>query len=229
MKLRHPLIISCAARVLAGFIRCHLATQRFTEIQLGDQNVPTTPGLQPRYIYTFWHDGLILPASRYGGYDVHVLISQHADGQLIAETAGYLGYNTVRGSTTRGGREALRSLLGLERRNHVVITPDGPRGPRHVMQPGAIYLASRSGLPIVPVGVAFDRPWRAKSWDRFAIPKPFRRAVVVTDSGIVVPPEADRDELERYRQIIQERMDHVTQVAERAVAGETPVRLRRAA
>lgn len=229
MKLRHPRMISLAATVLSGWARLHLATVRFRYHALAEANTPNTPGLRQRFIYTFWHDGLLIPASQYGKFDVHVLISQHADGQLITDIASRLGYKAVRGSTSRGGREAVRQLLALGGRNHIVITPDGPRGPRRQFQPGAIYLSSRSGLPIVPVGVALDRPWRARSWDRFAVPIPFRKAVLVTDAAITVPPEADRDELERYRLLLQSKMDHCSEVAKQIVAGRAVAPLRAAA
>src|SRR5438093_1235620 len=73
-----------------------------------------------------------------------VLISQHADGDLIARTAEHLGIDTVRGSTTRGGMQAIRELLQISRRTHLVITPDGPKGPRRTVQPGVIFLAAQT-------------------------------------------------------------------------------------
>jgi lysophospholipid acyltransferase (LPLAT)-like uncharacterized protein len=182
--------------------------------------MPTSPGFRGTYLYTFWHENMLLPAHHFGGYNIHVLISKHADGQLIAETIHRLGFHTVRGSSSRGGIEAAREILKLGQTCQVVITPDGPRGPRRQFQPGAIYLASRTGLPLIPVGIAFDRPWRFKSWDRFAMPKPFRRAILTSTDPIAVPRDADKDTLERYRLLMQSKMDYASECAELLAAGE---------
>lgn len=220
MKLRHPLLISLASRLLTGFVRVLIGSQRYTYHPLGAPNMPTCPGFRGTYLYTFWHENMLLPANQFGGYGIHVLISKHADGQLIAETIERLGFHTIRGSSSRGGIEAAREILKLGQSAQVVITPDGPRGPRRQFQGGAIYLASRTGLPIIPVGIAFDRPWRFNSWDRFAMPKPFRRAILTSTDPVPVPRDADRDVLERYRVLLQQKMDYCTECAERLAAGE---------
>jgi lysophospholipid acyltransferase (LPLAT)-like uncharacterized protein len=150
---------------------------------------------------------------------VHVLISQHADGQLIAEVCRHLGFRTVRGSTTRHGVEALRQMLKAARRAHLGITPDGPRGPRRQVQPGLVYVAAKTGLPIVPAGFAYDRPWRARSWDRFAMPRPWSRATCVTADPITVPAELTREGLEEYRRRVEEALLSATDAAERLALG----------
>jgi lysophospholipid acyltransferase (LPLAT)-like uncharacterized protein len=154
----------------------------------------------------------LLPAFLYGRPDIAVLVSQHADGQLIAGVAEQLGFATVRGSTTRGASEAGRRLL--RRDGHLAITPDGPRGPRRQVQTGVVYLAAKLGLPIVPFGVGYDQPWRAKSWDRFAIPRPGSRAVLVTDQAMFVPADADRTMLEEHRRRVEAALLRLTSLAE---------------
>jgi hypothetical protein len=94
------------------------------------------------------------------------------------------------------------------------LTPDGPRGPRRRVQPGLIYLASRSGLPIVPVGFGLDQPWRMASWDRFALPRLRSRAVCVTAAPISIPPEVKAEELEDYRRAVENAMNAMTAAAE---------------
>ena len=128
-----------------------------------------------------------MPAYHYGRRDIHVLISEHADGQMIAEACRHLGFRVVRGSATRGGVEAVRQMVRRSRSAHLAITPDGPRGPRRQVQPGVVYLAAPTGLPIVPFGIAFERAWRMNSWDRFAVPWPWSGAVCVTAEPIHVP------------------------------------------
>jgi lysophospholipid acyltransferase (LPLAT)-like uncharacterized protein len=78
-----------------------------------------------------------------------------------------------------------------------------------------IYLAARTELPIVPIGLAFNRPWRARSWDRFALPRPGRRAICITAEPIRVPPDADRDQLEKFRQLVEQNLLNLTEQAER--------------
>jgi len=155
---------------------------------------------------------MLLPAYHYARADIYILISQHADGQLIAEVCENLGFRTVRGSTTRGGADAIRHMMRLSA--HLAITPDGPRGPRRKTQQGLTYLAARTGLPIVPVGIAFRRPWRMSSWDRFALPKPWSLGVCVTDDPIEVPADADRELLVAYTDRVESELQRLTGIAE---------------
>jgi lysophospholipid acyltransferase (LPLAT)-like uncharacterized protein len=131
------------------------------------------------FIVVFWHEQ-ILPVSwihRHRG--MASLISRHADGEIIARIAERLGYQTVRGSSSRG---AVRALLEAEQRVNegiaVGFTPDGPRGPRRVFAPGALIVAQRTGRPVVAIGATASRAWRLKSWDRHLVPKPFATVTV---------------------------------------------------
>src|SRR5205807_4997169 len=121
-----------------------------------------------------------------------------------------LGMGMVEGSATRGGIEAVRKLTREHHPwRHLAVTPDGPRGPRRVVQPGIVYVASRTGMRIVPAGVGYRRPWRAGSWDRFALPKPFSRARCLTAEPIAVPGSLRSTELEPYRLRVQAEMDRL--------------------
>lgn len=105
-----------------------------------------------RLILAFWHGRQLMIPIGYRGAGAYVLISQHQDGELIHRIISRFGHRSVRGSTTRGGAVALRQLIQLGRSGvDLVVTPDGPRGPRQVAQMGAIHLAKATGLPIVPV------------------------------------------------------------------------------
>lgn len=218
MKIRHPLLIKAIGWVGAWLIRVWVGTLRYRYYPLGLNVDPWRPGLNSWYIYAFWHENMLLLAYQYGRPDIWVLISQHADGQMIADTCRHLHFNLVRGSTTRGGVEAVRRMLKAGRAAHLAITPDGPRGPRRQVQPGLVYLAARTGLAIVPVGIGYDRPWRLNSWDRFALPRPFSRAVTVTADPISIPPDADKDQLEAFRQRVEAALSEATQRA--AIAAE---------
>jgi lysophospholipid acyltransferase (LPLAT)-like uncharacterized protein len=223
MKIRNLWLIKAIGWAGAWVIRLWVGTLRYRYQPLGPNVDPHQPGLSGRYIYAFWHENMLLPAYQYGRSDIWVLISQHADGQMIAEACRHLGFQLVRGSKTRGGVEAVRQMLRLGRQDHLAITPDGPRGPRRRIQPGLIYLAAQTGLPIVPVGIGFRRPWRLDSWDHFALPRPWSRAVCVTTEPIVVPPGADKDGLEYYRQQVERALLEATEIAERwAESGQRP-------
>lgn len=220
MKLRHPELLRAAGCLAAWVVRGWVGSLRYRRVLLGPDVDPTTPGQPRRYLYAFWHETLLLPALRYSGTPTKVLISEHADGELIAQACRHLGLGVIRGSTTRGGAKALRQILKLGGTKHLVVTPDGPKGPRRQFQPGAVFLASRTGLPIIPVGFAYHKEWRLNSWDRFALPCPFSPAVGVLGEPLVVPPDADRAALEALRQTAQAAMDRVTALAEERAAAE---------
>jgi lysophospholipid acyltransferase (LPLAT)-like uncharacterized protein len=217
MKLRHPTLIKLFAFLAAWLVRWWIGTLRYRYRSFGPEIRPTAPGLRGRYIYAFWHESLLLVAGHYARRDVYVLISHHADGQLIAEVCHHLGFSLIRGSTTRGGVEAVRQMLRAGRKAHLAVTPDGPRGPRRRVQPGLVYLAARTGLPIVAAGIAYRRPWRLRSWDRFAVPKPWSTGICLTLAPITVPTNADNDQIEDYRQRLEEAMLWATDLAERWV------------
>ncbi len=219
MKIRSPWLIRMVSRVASVLVRLLVGSLRYRYQPLGPNVDPNQPDFQGRYIYAFWHENLLLPAYHYGRPDIWVLISQHADGELIAQTCQHLGFRVVRGSTTRDGRsrggvEAVRQMVRLAQKGHLAFTPDGPRGPRRQVQMGVIYTAALTGLPIVPVGFAWRNAWRMKSWDRFAVPVPFSAAVCVTAEPIAVPETTDRDQLEVYRGRVQEALDLAQAMAE---------------
>ena len=111
-----------------------------------------------RVIYCFWHDRLFMMPFIAIGEKVSILISQHRDGEYISRIVSWFGYETVRGSSTRGGSLALRRMIKAMRNGcHGAITPDGPKGPRHRVKDGAILLASMTGAPLVPVAFSSSK------------------------------------------------------------------------
>jgi hypothetical protein len=217
MKLRDPKSIRRAARLAAIIARGWNLTLRFAYRPLTSYMVNDRPELigDARFIYAFWHEHLFVPVYVFARSDTAVLASQHADGELVAQVAERFGFRVVRGSTTRGGTTALLQMLrkGWGAR-HLAITPDGPRGPRRKCQFGAVYLASRTGLPIVCGGFGFSHYWRAGSWDRFAVPMPFSRVRCVTTHAIHVPPGLNAAELEPYQRAVEESTNHAAAIAE---------------
>jgi lysophospholipid acyltransferase (LPLAT)-like uncharacterized protein len=217
MKLRHPGLIRGLALLGSWLIRGWMRTLRFRIDDRASGRHPTDPTIQP-CIYAFWHESLLFPTLF--PTPVHVLISQHADGEFIAQACHHLGIGTVRGSSRRGGSQALLEMLRLCKGKHLAITPDGPRGPRRRVQPGVIFLASRSGLPIVPFGVGYTHAWRAGSWDRFAVPWPFSSIRCVVAPPVTVPGDLDLAGLEHYRRHVEALLLYATEEAERWAAGK---------
>jgi hypothetical protein len=160
-----------------------------------------------RLIYAFWHSRMVVPAFTHRGRGIGVLSSEHRDGEIMSRTLVRLGFQSVRGSTTRGGAEGLRGLMSLPAECDLAITPDGPRGPRWVAKPGIVFLAGSLGIPILPAGILVRPAWQLRSWDRFLLPKPFARAVVVFGEPIVVPgiPASD-EERDRLAGVLQARL-----------------------
>jgi len=210
---RHSWAVKTIAGTAALALRYWIRTLRYDYRPRGPWLEPGCTG-GDRFIYAMWHEYLLLPVLRYAHPEVHVLISRSGDGQLLAELCRRLRIPVVRGSTSRGGAEAVRQLLRAGCRTHLALTPDGPRGPRRRVQPGLIYLASRSGLPIVPVGFGLDRPRRLASWDQFALPRLRSRAACVTAEPISIPAELGSDDLETYRQKVENAMQAMTAAAE---------------
>ncbi len=219
MKIRHPALIKAMGFAIGWLVRLWIGTLRYRYRPLGANLDPNGANFQGRYIYAFWHENILVPAYHYGRRDIHVLISEHADGQLIAEACRHLGFRVVRGSATRGGARAVRQMIRRSRSAHLALTPDGPRGPRRQVQLGVVYLAAMTGLPIVPFGIAFESAWRTNSWDRFALPRPWSAAVCVTADPIHVPENLRKDRLEEYRVRVQQAMDEASAAAERIVNG----------
>ena len=211
MKLRHPLVIRIAAFVAALLIRAWMSTMRIRIVSADGLRHPVNPAAE-RFVYAFWHESLLAPLVCKP--KIRVLISQHRDGELIAQCCHWLGVGTIRGSTSRGGSQALPEMIRGADDAHLGITPDGPKGPRRELQPGVVMVASQAGLKVVPAGIGFVSAWRMNSWDQFALPKPFSTLVGVVGQPIEVPASLDRREMRAWQQHIQDQLLSMTALAE---------------
>ncbi|WP_340115825.1 lysophospholipid acyltransferase family protein [Pelagibius sp. 7325] len=175
-------------------------------------------------ILCLWHGrmfflsgGWAKPPERLG-----VLASGHRDGQLIARGAkSFGGYDTVSGSSRRGGVTALRGMSRLlDQGITVVITPDGPKGPRMRFKAGAVKAAQMTGAPLVAL-TGSARPRKVfDTWDRFCVPLPFARAVIHFGPPVYVPRDADDAVQERCRQAAEDSLNDLTNAAERTLGQE---------
>lgn len=215
MKIRHPLMIQAVGHAGSFLIRRLGRTLDFHfryEDPVVDPEVARRLG--QRYIYAFFHEVMLFPAYYWNWPEMHILISDHRDGEMITQVVKRLGFGVVRGSTTRNGARALREMTTGIQQGNLCVTPDGPRGPRRHVHQGLAYLASRTGLPVVGAGMAFQDCWRARSWDRFCVPKPYSKAAAVVPPPVFIPPDADRDALEAGRAEIERRMNAAMDEAE---------------
>ncbi len=162
-------------------------------------------------ILSFWHDQLFLMVKGYGGEGAKVLISASKDGELIARTMAYFDVGSVRGSSNRGARAAFKEMIGLSHEPlDLVFTPDGPKGPRHIVKEGVVQLARISGRPIVPMAFACSNGHRFQSWDRFLLPYPWGKAVY----SFGAPLYYDKNEtMDDFRDKVQKAMDDNTRCA----------------
>lgn len=171
------------------------------------------------FILAFWHCKLLLMQYALRGLPVTALISRHGDGELIARTMARFGHEAARGSSTRGGAEALRTAIRVARAGgSIAITPDGPKGPARVAKPGVVAIARATGLPILPVSLAYSSCRRLSSWDRFEVPLPFSRLVIAHGEPLSCATSAREHEREDIRRMLEERLLALTTECERAAA-----------
>jgi lysophospholipid acyltransferase (LPLAT)-like uncharacterized protein len=188
------------------------------------------PGLTQYHarIFPFWHR-CVLPATFvFRDRNLAVMTSRSTDGEYIARVIQRFGFLAIRGSSSRGGSQALLAMRTLIQNNGTaVFTIDGPRGPRYVAKRGPVMLASMTGVPIVPFYVATKSAWVLNSWDRFIIPKPFSRIHTHFSEMIHVPPSVDDVAIEAYRLQMQAGLEHATQIAEEklGITGIAPGKL----
>ncbi len=169
-------------------------------------------GRQP--IYALWH-GRILPGTIYlRDRGIMVITSENFDGEWVARIIRRFGYETARGSTSRGGARALAQLRRDMREGRpVAFTVDGPRGPAGVAQPGAVWLASATGNPIVPCHIEASSFWTVKSWDRHQVPKPGSHLAAVIGAPIEVAARADERAIEAGRRELEEGLRRARELA----------------
>jgi lysophospholipid acyltransferase (LPLAT)-like uncharacterized protein len=170
-------------------------------------------------IYCIWHNRLALSMASYFKYikkhnqsaGLVAMASASRDGGMLIAVLERFGVQPVRGSTSRRGPQALRELTTWAKRNYdLAITPDGPRGPRYVVQEGVIALAQLTGMPVV--AVSFNPKWKisVKSWDRFQIPLPFSRCQMIFEKPFHVPRETSETEREAFRQKLEQALKNIT-------------------
>ena len=218
--LRQELAQRAIAWICVRFMRLAWATSRWEVV--GGEPPILTGGRA--FIGAFWHGRmLMMPTMWRRRMPISMLVSEHADGRLISRVIARFGIDTIAGSSSNGGAAAVRAMVkALKDGDPVVVTPDGPRGPRMRASAGLIVTARLSGAPIVPVTYSTTRGRVLESWDRFLIALPFGRGVFIYGRPVEVPPDADGAALERARLEVEAQLNAITAEADRR-CGRTPV------
>jgi hypothetical protein len=197
-------------RIFSSTWRMELEDAEDALAEIGNQQV----------IFSLWHNRLLLAIPSYRKFflarqphrRLAALVSASKDGAILARLMEHHGVQPVLGSSSRRGAQALRELTSWAKRGYdFAITPDGPRGPRYEVQPGAVMLAQITGLPIVPASATIEWKKDFNSWDAFKLPFPFSRCHIRIGEMERVPREADDIEREAARRLLQERMDALTE------------------
>ncbi len=202
--MKQKLFLFLATYLGAPLLKLYFATLRISRV--GWETVRSFKG-RPA-IYVFWHENMLVPLSAFHGHNVSVLISQHSDGEMIARIVRKFGNRAIRGSSTRGGENAYAEMKSvLLSGGQIGITPDGPRGPRRKMKPGAVRLAMETGLPIIPLAVVAEKFRRLPSWDRFLLVRPFSKCALIVGSPIFIDGTADESRMRRQVAFVEEKLD----------------------
>jgi lysophospholipid acyltransferase (LPLAT)-like uncharacterized protein len=218
MRLKSPWIIKTAGRLCGLSFRILFKTLK-KEVRTQAGASPYDASGSQRYLYSIWHDSAVLAA--FGGHHTRTvaLTSRHRDGTFVEAVVGSVGVGAVRGSSGRSGTAAARQLLNVAKTHDIVITPDGPRGPRRTMSKGIVYLASKTGNGVVPTAFACANAWEIQgSWTTQSIPKPFSRVVFLAGAPIFVPSELNSEQVESFRLQVEAAMAELQIQADAQVA-----------
>jgi len=167
------------------------------------------------FLSILWHGRIFLPIYHHRNQAVVAMVSQHGDGEMIAQTIHKLGFRTVRGSSTRGGQQALRNMVKELRHGKVgTMMPDGPKGPRHYFKEGALFIAQLARVPLLPMTYSADRFFQFNSWDKFMLVKPFSRSIIMYGEPINVPVRLQPEEKEKFREVLENRLIQLEKAAD---------------
>jgi lysophospholipid acyltransferase (LPLAT)-like uncharacterized protein len=226
-ELRRKILRSDAVRramcwLISIYIRIVYATSRWT-IEGAEMPRRFHEAGRP-FILAFWHGRLLMmPMAWRRDIPIHMLISGHRDGRIIADAVRHFGIASIAGSSSRGGLAALRLMVKtLKGGDCVGITPDGPRGPAMRASQGIVAAARLAQVPIIPISYATRRRQVMRSWDRFHLAFPFTSGIHLWGAPIEVPEDADEATLEHYRALVEEQLNALGREADRRMGHDHP-------
>ena len=226
MKIRSRRLTKAVAFCAVFALRLLFATcrKRFVgEVLQAGLKKLDDPTNSEYYVLCVWHDALLLPtfaAPKPLRKRCCCLVSKHRDGSYLADAMALMDYATVRGSSQRGGTEAIRELLTETAGKHIIITPDGPQGPRRKLKHGVAFIASQLGRGLLPGAFVAKWGWRIRgTWTDIVIPMPFTTVYLITGEPISIPADVSREELTRYVAKAQQAMDCLNLEVDRTYGG----------
>ena len=219
MKIRSSLLTRLAITAFTRAVQLLFYTLRRDFRAKTAKTSPYIASGPERFLYCVWHDSIMMPIFAARHVYSSALVSRHHDGSYIAGILGMVGISSVRGSTKHGGARAFRQMITTAKDKHIVITPDGPRGPRRKMRSGIVFLASHTGRAIIPTAYGCIRSWNIQgSWTDLMMPKPFTKIFLLAGEPIKVPADLSREQVARYMALVQDEMNRLAVEVEEMIA-----------
>lgn len=205
MRLRDRIALTLTGRFGPHVFRGLYAGLRF--VIEGEEHLEGTWRSGKPVVFVVWHGRLLPLLFLYRRQGVVILVSQHRDGEYLARLARGLGYETLRGSSTRGGFRVLRQSVRTVRSGRsLAVTPDGPQGPREQLKPGALHVARLTGAPVIPISAGSRQAWWIEGWDRFLVPKPFATVRVAVGPPHIIPRGAAVGDLAQHARELESEL-----------------------
>jgi lysophospholipid acyltransferase (LPLAT)-like uncharacterized protein len=207
MSVLIPPVASLVIKLIGLTLRLEIVGREHLQ-QFKDQGQPV--------LFVFWHNRLLYTCYYLRKEGLTMMISKSRDGELIARVAKHFGIDATRGSSSRDGLRAVAELANImQNGKNGGITPDGPRGPKYHLQLGALMAAKKANVPVLPVSINFARKKEFQSWDRFRVPYPFSRAVLIFGAPFRVPADTRGDRMDQLRMALEERLQETTKASDR--------------
>ena len=215
--------VSLARASAPALLRTLVNSWRFVELDpnSGSAGPPVRRAMHD--IYALWHQQLLMLMLRHRDEQIAVMISQSSDGDLATPIVEGLGFEVIRGSSSRGGSRGIAGMVEAARAGHsLALTVDGPGGPARRCKPGAVLIASRAGIPLVPT-VAIPAAGRAlSSWDRFLVPSPGSKVYVTYGDALSIPGELSAREVAEWQTRVDGEMERLVDLCESAAGRRWP-------
>lgn len=221
MKIKSPLLNRAICSLGVAVLKVLFKTTRI-EIDLGDPiHDPYKPSRDKECIFSVWHDLLLFPLFIKRPRSIVAVVGRHRDGDYVSNILKSLKLKAIRGSSSRGGTEAVLQAVEEVKDHSLVVTPDGPRGPRRKMKQGCVFIAAQTGIPVVATAFSVTRAWRPMgSWTDLVIPKPFSKIYAVTSKPFYITKNASREEISAVTDLIQTEMERLNLIAEALASGK---------
>lgn len=207
-----------ALRVIGNYVLYGLATLLCRSLKINIKNSSAVESFfeeKKRIVLAFWHGTMLIPWFVHRDKNFAAMVSKSKDGGLLERVLKPLNYKVIRGSSHTGGSVALGVLVDLARNEcSIAMTPDGPRGPLHKMKPGAVIAAKRANIPIVLLGVGYQKKRELSSWDKFQVPKFFSRVNLVYSDPISIDEELSYDDTSKVIEECEIKLNELQREAE---------------